>query len=371
MMRLLPTLDCRPGMKLGKPVYTPEGNVLLGYRVELNPHIIQRLYTLGYEYVYIEDPQTDDIFIEDAIRIETRMAVRTALTKVCQVLSATPSAVADGRISLNKICAESVTSLIRDLAEGREDTIMMMSVPQRSGNRIMNHFIQNAVNVSVYATKLGMLQGYYGEELAALTIGAMLHDVGNFGVNPELLLKPAPLTEEEFEEVKKHTSIGFDMLRNQPGIPTLAATCALHHHERIDGSGYFGLQGNAIHPFAQWVGLLDTYDALTHPRAYRQAYLPHEAMELLYISAATSFDRAKIELFRNKVAIFPVGLSVSLSTGEQGIVSKLNPSCKHRPIVRVLQDPSGSRLKSPYEVDLSSNLSVMIDRIGEELAALA
>ncbi|GAA3412938.1 hypothetical protein GCM10020370_67140 [Paenibacillus hodogayensis] len=169
--------------------------------------------------------------------------------------------------------------------------------------------------------------------------------------------------------MKKHPEYGFQLLKDAPGIPVLSAQCALQHHERVNGSGYpYGLKKHETHSFSQWIGLLETYDSLTHPRAHRDALLPHQAIELLYSGAGTLYDMDKVKLFRNKVSIFPLGLTVQLSSGESGIVSKVFPDYKHRPVVRVLKDRSGTTLKEPYEIDLSRHLSIMIDRVGEASA---
>jgi hypothetical protein len=116
--------------------------------------------------------------------------------------------------------------------------------------------------------------------------------------------------------------------------------------------------------------MLDAYDAMTHPRAYRNAIAPHHALEILYASAGSLYDIKKVALFRNKVAIFPVGLSVTLSTGEKGVVSKQNIPFLSRPTVRVLQNERGENLQSPYEIDLSRSLHIMINDVGESMAAV-
>ncbi|NOU93527.1 hypothetical protein GC093_09885 [Paenibacillus sp. LMG 31456] len=183
----------------------------------------------------------------------------------------------------------------------------------------------------------------------------------------ELLLKESALTTVEFQEIKRHTEYGFKLLKDTPGIPLLSAHCALQHHEKINGTGYpLGLSGTGVHPFAQWVGLLDAYDAMTNPRPYRAPLPPGQAIEVLFTGAGTLYDKSKVEFFRNKVAIYPVGLSVRLSTGRLGIVSKINPMFKQRPVVRILTNEHGEDLRHPEEIDLSKHLHIMIFRIGED-----
>jgi hypothetical protein len=88
-------------------------------------------------------------------------------------------------------------------------------------------------------------------------------------------------------------------------------------------------------------------------------------MEQLFAGSGTMYDQSQIALFRDKIAIYPLGITVRLNTGEFGIVSKLNVTVPHRPIVRVLQNESGQELKEPYEIDLSTKLSTLISEIGE------
>lgn len=366
-MRLISTMDCKPGMRLGKPIYSSSGQTLVNYHMELTDKMIERLSNMGYEYLYIDDPHTEGIFIEDSIQMETRMALRLSLERILSQIASNPAALTDGRMSVSRLCWDSISMVVNDLKDPRDDTIMLINAG--SQQQTVGHFMQNAIDVCVYATKIGITQGIQGKDLMALSMGAFLHDIGSLRLSPEILNKPATLTKSEFDHIKRHCELGFDMLKNEPGIPMTAALCALMHHERIDGGGYpHGLKGPEIHPFARWIGLIDAYDAMTNPRPYRKALLPHEAMEILFANAGTLYDYDKVELFRKKLAIFPVGLSVLLSTGEQGIVSKVNPDCIQRPVIRVLSDPTGAVLKQPYEVDLSQKLHVMIDRIGESVA---
>lgn len=368
-MRLISTLECKPGMKLGKPVYSSTGQKLVANQMELTESIIARLNGMGYEYLYIDDPSTEGIFIEDSIRIETRMALRLSLERLLNQLSIHPVALLDGRLSVYNLCWESISMVMNDLKNPRDDTIMLIQVGSPSKGSAIGHFIQNAIDVCVFATKIGISQGYYGKDLMALSLGALLHDIGNFRLSQDVLLKPGALTEGEFNHIKQHSELGFELLKNEPGIPASAALCALMHHERINGSGYpNGLKGEEIHPFARWVGLIDAYDAMTNPRPYRKALLPNVAMEILYAGAGTLYDLDKVELFRKKLAIFPVGLPVLLSTGEQGIVARINRDFIQRPVVRVLKDPNGVAIRQPYEIDLSQKLNIMIDQIGESVA---
>ena len=360
-MRVIPTLQCRPGMRLGKAIYTEKGNVLLGFRYELNATVIDRLHRMGIHYLYIDEPDTADIQIEDAIREETKMALYAALQNVLETVvnsSGKPSNV------IGRHCSHAVAMLIEDLNDQKTDSITVLYPTITHEKAWADQWIRNAIQCSIYATKLGMLQELSRDELSALSFGALLHDVGMLKLPSAILDKSGSLTRDEFEIIKTHTTVGYKLLKDEPGFPLLAAHCALFHHERLNGSGYpFGMNGGDIHPIARWVGLIDAYVAMTSPRGFRKAMLPHEAMEMLYAGANIVYDLDKVEVFRNKVVTFPPGISVALSTGEIGVVSRVNQHNKQRPIVRVMRSQFGE-LEKPYELDLSVCLNVMIDRVG-------
>jgi HD-GYP domain-containing protein (c-di-GMP phosphodiesterase class II) len=250
-----------------------------------------------------------------------------------------------------------VVTMILDELDTNAQVMMMLS-----DLTIKDHYLfQHSLNVCLYAGIVGMAHGYTRDELTTLTLGAILHDIGKTQVPDEILLKPGRLTPEEFEIIKKHPTDGFTLLKDIPNIPLLSAHCALQHHERMDGSGYpRGLRNDEIHEYAQWIGIVDVYDAMTSDRVYREAILPHQAMETIARLAGQKFDPEKVALFRNKIAIYPIGLPVRLSTGESGVVVDLNGASSDRPVVRVLSDAEGRDLSAPYEVDLSKNLYISI-----------
>lgn len=367
-MRLLPISMVQPGMRLGKAIMSEEGQTLLAVEAELSRSSIRKLIHMGYQQLYIVDKRTEDIQIKDALREETRAAVRLHLLRAYQRLHQTGDWTSGDRKSLSYAAMQSMRMIYEDLRqmhqESEDISLMLMN---RSSFSILEHLCQNALNVCVYATRIGMIENLDEEQLFALGLGAMLHDIGNTQVPPKFLLKTTPLTPLEYEQIQKHTEYGFRIIKEMPGIPLLSAHCALQHHEKIDGSGYpAGLTEAGIHPFAQWVGLLDAYDAMTNPRPYRPAIPPDHALENLCTRAGTLYDREKVDMFRSRVAVYPVGLTVRLNTGQIGIVSKSNPVFKLRPVIRVLTDERGESLKQPVEIDLSRHLHIMINRIGED-----
>jgi putative two-component system response regulator len=136
--------------------------------------------------------------------------------------------------------------------------------------------------LALFAVQLGRALGVSAEDLEALHRGGYLHDVGKIGVPDSVLLKPGPLTADEFELMKRHPDIGDSLCAPLQSLRRVRPIVRCHH-ERIDGSGYpAGLKGDEVPLLAQIVGIVDVYDALTSDRSYRPAWPVEEAIRYLW-----------------------------------------------------------------------------------------
>jgi HD-GYP domain-containing protein (c-di-GMP phosphodiesterase class II) len=124
----------------------------------------------------------------------------------------------------------------------------------------------------------------------------LLHDIGKIGVPDGILLKPGRLLPEEYQVIQRHTAIGSDLVSRVPSLESIATTI-LHHHERIDGTGYpNGLSGENISLASRIIGVVDAFDAMTTPRPYREPVSPQEALEELRRCSGTQFDEGVVDL---------------------------------------------------------------------------
>jgi putative nucleotidyltransferase with HDIG domain len=144
--------------------------------------------------------------------------------------------------------------------------------------------------VAKYASWIGKQLGKTKKEQDDLYIIGLLHDVGKIGVHEEIINKPGRLTDEEYAEIKTHTTVGYEILKVITEMPE-AAKCARWHHERYDGRGYpDGLAGTDIPETARIICVADSYDAMTSRRAYQALKPQSEVREEIIRCKGTQFD---------------------------------------------------------------------------------
>ncbi|MGB4701824.1 MAG: HD-GYP domain-containing protein, partial [Syntrophomonadaceae bacterium] len=160
--------------------------------------------------------------------------------------------------------------------------------------------------------------------------------IGKVYIDSEILNKPGQLTKEEYEEVKKHTTLGYNLIVQNGSFSHDVANAALLHHERADGTGYpMGIKGYNIPFYAAVTAVADVYDAITSDRVYSARSSPYTAAEILWEESFGRLDPRITKVFYDKIANFYVGNQVRLSNNEIGVVIFVDPSMPTRPIVMV------------------------------------
>lgn len=165
---------------------------------------------------------------------------------------------------------------------------------------------QHVKRVAEYSYLLAILAGLSEEDASLLKQASPMHDIGKVGIPDNILNKPGKLTPEEFDVMKTHAEIGYEMLKHsQRPILKASSIVARSHHEKYNGSGYpLGLSGEDIHIFGRITAIADVFDALGHDRCYKKAWPLDDILELFKKENGKHFDPNLVELFFNNLDKF-------------------------------------------------------------------
>jgi HD-GYP domain-containing protein (c-di-GMP phosphodiesterase class II) len=184
-------------------------------------------------------------------------------------------------------------------------------------------------------------------------MGGLLHDLGKAMIPMEILNKPGKLTDEEFALVKTHPEEGHKLLLGGKGISEVTKDVCLHHHEKIDGSGYpKGFNDEKISLFAKMGAVCDVYDAVTSNRPYKAGWDPAESIKRM-AEWKGHFDPTVFQAFVKSLGIYPVGSLIRLESGKLGVVVEQGEQSLLKPKVRVFFSTKSQAYIKPELIDIA------------------
>ncbi|MBP3953363.1 HD-GYP domain-containing protein [Bacillus suaedae] len=154
-------------------------------------------------------------------------------------------------------------------------------------------------NVSKYSLKIADKMNLSKDLCDIIRVGSLLHDIGKIGISEYILTKPGKLTDEEYNSIKTHPEIGYDIIKHVSNFyENGVLDIVLYHHERYDGKGYpKGLKGNEIPLVARIVAVADTFDAMISKRVYRNEFDLNHTLEEISKNKGTQFDPEIVDVF--------------------------------------------------------------------------
>lgn len=335
---------------LGKSILSNDGKILLKAGVRITNAYINKLRELNVFYVYVEDERLDDVMVEDERLTELKQITMRSMSNIIKNINVCNSRGIKESLSI----VEDMIGYIIELGDVNKSLYDIQTYD--------NYTYVHSLDTCIMAAFLGMSSGLGEWELKELGVGAILHDIGKTKIESKIINKNGRLTEDEFNEIKKHTIYGGEILRKNVTMPDSVISIVEQHHERVDGRGYpYGLNSKQISRFAKIVCICDVYDAVSNDRCYRGKFSPNDAYELILTGSGTSFDADTVRHFRNTFAIYPLGCCIKLSNGENGYVIRQNPGFPDRPVIRIMEEDNSS--KQFYEIDLLKNFNLVIESI--------
>ena len=311
-MRFVPVDEIQPGMIIIKNIYDENGRKLLGRNKKMTVPLIDKIRYLGYPGIYIYDNYSEHEEFEEIINEKTRIDILRALKNH----------------HLEQIFFLS-NKIVDDLLDQEEIHLDFNTL-----RHYHNSTYEHSLNVAIAAVTCGIGMELNNKQLRELALAAMFHDIGKECIPLEILDKPGPLTPEERAIINCHPVFGYEMLKERNEFPSTVRVSILQHHENDDGTGYpGGLHSDQIYLYARIIHVADVFDALLSRRAYKEEYSALETIEYLMANCDRMFNYKVVTTFLNYVTVYPVGVTVTLSTGKKAHVIKNRNEFALRPVV--------------------------------------
>lgn len=216
-----------------------------------------------------------------------------------------------------------------------------------------NYSYMHSIAVCALMIGLARRMGLDEHQVHLAGVAGLLHDIGKSKVPLEVLNKPGALDAEEWVIMRSHPRWGYELLLPQ-GLDDAVTDACLHHHEKVDGTGYpDGLKQDDISLMARMTAVCDVYDAITSDRPYKQGWHPAIALQRMAQWAPHHFDKAIFEQFVQTVGIYPLGSLVRLQSQHLAVVLDVSPNCLLTPKVRRFYCLSQQRRITPEILDLA------------------
>jgi putative nucleotidyltransferase with HDIG domain len=255
--------------------------------------------------------------------------------------------------------AELARQLCRSLLDKMlvQEDVNLRLLTEAVGDRACAH----GLNVSLVALLLARAVGLNEKDLLELGIGALLHDVGKFELEPRLRFRAEHFSSAELSAYQWHVAKGVEMGQRM-GLSREALSVIAQHHEQADGAGFpQKLPGDKVHPLARIVALVNRFDGLCNPPLPGAKPLtPHEALSMLFAQGRSRFDATMLNAFIKMMGVYPPGSTVQLSDDRFALVVSVNANRPLRPTV-LIHEPSVPAREALYTA-LETHPSLAIKR---------
>lgn len=345
-----------------------------------DPNELHSLQTCGLQEVWIDTDKGLDVEAHVVVTTaeEEQRKVEQELLKAARSKSKIESRVSmqDEVARARKLQEKSkaaVTSMFLEARMGNaihvEDAVPLVDEINKSITRNPEAFLNiarlknkddytylHSVAVCALMIALGKQMELSEEEIKEAGMAGLLHDVGKMMIPEEVLNKPGKLTDEEFEIIKAHPRRGWEVLNAAEGISAISLDVVLHHHERVDGTGYpEKISGDALTMFSRMGAVCDVYDALTSNRCYKNGWEPSEALRKMAEWRNGHFDERIFHAFVKTIGIYPSGTLVKLKSGRLAVVIEQTEKSLLTPLVKAFFSTKSNEPIMPEIIDLTKS----------------
>lgn len=300
-------------------------------------------------------PVAENVFRESAPRRLTGRARREEMRRASNTLNQSKKAVMSmfGDARLGKaVNTKGVEKLVSQISKSvNKDASIILNIARLKSKD--EYTFLHSVSVCALMINLARTLGLNEQTTKAMGVAGMLHDIGKMSIPAEILNKPARLNDQEMNVVRNHPERGYEILLQSGIEQPLALDVCLHHHEKIDGTGYPNrMSGDDISLASRMAAICDVYDAITSQRAYNSPFSASEALAQM-VKWKGHFDQLLLKSFVESLGIWPVGAVVLLSNDMLAIVVGEDPQDYTKPLVRTFYSVERSAETTWRDIQIS------------------
>lgn len=352
-MKVVARMELKPGMVIAEDVLNYKNEIILSANTRINDTMIEKLARQSIMVVTIkEDIDFATTHFEKVRLSEGFKQFESTYNIYFPVYKSLMLNAVNNRTPINMeqlmqvynniiVCAKSgelLLDYLYNMLPGEDDLTHA-------------HCLNSALIAGVFGTWLGLSN----DDINLLIQCAFVYDIGKLSIPYQILWKPERLTSEEYRLVMRHTTIGYDFLKAYDTFDEHILNATLQHHERCDGSGYpKSLSDVEIDKFAKYIAIIDTYEAMTSPRSYRQKLNPFQIIANYESEGFIKYDMAAIKSILSHIANSQLGFNVQLNNGVNGQVILINEKALSRPLIKLADNNSLLDLSSNKQLSITS-----------------
>ena len=329
--------DLKKEMKLNDEVYSSLGGVIFNKGTVLNSDHIEIMEAFGVEQINIKD---ENNVKEDKKEAEPLNKAGDSDKNLFNVSFKKALKVIDNTFKLAlgnaQIPIVDLRKALFPLLDNSYQQIKLLFALNFDKNDYLQYDSYHALSVGLISYNIARWKGLDQGERMQVALAGALHDIGMSRIPDYLLFKEGKLSKDEFDEIKRHTYYGYQILKNTKGLSEGARLAVLQHHERENGDGYpLQLKKDNIHPYAKIVAVADIFHAMISKRNYRVEYPPFSVLEQLVKDSFGKLNPEIVQLFVGNMTNFSVGEQVLLNNDKKGIIVFIDQQSPTRPWIKV------------------------------------
>lgn len=327
MKKHVKLFQCKAGEIIADDIFSDYGVLIVPKNAPINDYVIDKLINLGIYDITIYDQEDIDKDGDPLTVSQLKNKYKNYVTTIKEVLSE----LASGK-ELDFEKAKTVSDSIYSNITSNYNLIECINHLKDADEYTFTH----SINVSIYAMLLSRWLDLNERDVENAVLSGILHDIGKTKIPENILNKKGPLSHKEFDIMKTHTVLGYDIVKNITELNIEIKKAVLLHHEKDNGKGYpLGFKGSKLNIFTKIISVVDVYDALTSNRCYKKKITPFDCFKQIQMMGIGHFDIKVMLTFLYNISNYYIGSKVAMSNDEIGEIVFIVPHNISRPIVRI------------------------------------